>query len=336
VPPVPDLADPHWFPVDLHVPERWFGMLELSEDAIERSSFLDNRIEARLEQAVALPVLQVGHGRPRSTLGWLFHTSFCASTLLARALHLAPFTVCLKEPLVLRRLSDAKHKQWSLDGLLEPAVQLLARPWQPGGAVVIKPTHVALNLAGALLKATPGSRAVILTCTLDEFLISNLKKPADSQAKIPTLIERALRATTFGARLAPAAHRPPDLVSAAGLQWAAQRELMLDVIQGAQSQRVRALDMQTLLADLPGTAVRCAGWLQLPLPSEPLIAHASAAGTRNAKATAVPYGAERQRLEAEIVVAHHREALARGRAWLETHVLPVMRPQARAEPAAWS
>jgi hypothetical protein len=321
-----DLVDPRWFAVDLHVPERWFAMLRVDDEVIARSSFLDNRIEAPLGDASPMPVADAPPDLPRAPVGWLFHTSFCASTLLARALHVAPHAVALKEPFVLRRLSDARHAGRALDGLIAPSVAMLARPWHPGGAVVIKPTHVALSLAVDLLDATPGSRAVIATCSLEEFLISNLKKPPASQAKIAVLAERMLRASGFAARLSPAALQPPDTLCAAGLQWAATRELVHDVVAAAGPERVRVLDMQPLLDDLPATAAACARWLGLPTPPATQLAHAAAVGTRNAKALDVPYGRERRAYEADIVVQHHGALLRHAAAWTRTHVVPAMRP----------
>lgn len=323
------LAEASWLACDLHVARRAFHVLRVDEAAIERSSFLDTRIEAPLDQAVAIPADDVARADvPGAPIGWLFHTSFCASTLLARALHVAPHTVALKEPLVLRRLADARHAGVAIDALIAPTVKLLARPWHPGGAVLIKPTHVAMSLAVDLLAAAPASRAVILTCGLPEFLISNLKKPADSQAKIPLLVERALAATDFAARLPAAALAPPDPICATGLQWAAQREHVLDVVDAVGQARVRVLDMAPLLADLPATVADCARWLALPIPPGPLADHARAEGARNAKATATPYGPERRAYEAGLVVHHFRDPLANAQRWLERHVVPSMRSAA--------
>jgi hypothetical protein len=327
-----ELADARWFAVDLHVPDRRFAVRFLDEEIIERSSFLDTRIEAPPGELQALPVAQVettAAALPRARVGWIFHTSFCASTLLARCLHLAPFTVALKEPLVLRRLSDAKNGGWSLDGLIAPSLALLARPWHPGGAVVLKPTHVALNVAVELLAAAPDSRAVIVTSSLADFLVSNLKKPPDSQAKIPVLVERALRATEFRARLSPAAQQPPDLVCAAGLQWAAQQEEVGDVLASVGPGRVRVLEMEPMLDDLPGTVAQCAAWLGLALPGDALAAHVREAGARNAKALDAPMDPARRAYEADLVVQRHRDALARADEWLRAHVIPAMRHQAR-------
>lgn len=324
-----ELADARWFAVDLHVPDRRFAMRFLDDSVIERSSFLDTRIEAPPGESQPLPVSDAeaaAAGLPRARVGWIFHTSFCASTLLARCLHLAPFTVALKEPLVLRRLSDARHAGWSIEGLVAPSLALLARPWHPGGAVVIKPTHVALNVAAELMAATPDSRAVIATSSLADFLVSNLKKPPESQAKIPLLVERAMRASGFGERLSPVGRQPPDLVCAAGLQWAAQQEEVRALIDAVGSARVRVLDMQPMLGDLVGAVASCAAWLQLAVPADALARHVREVGQRNAKAIEVPMDAQRRAYEAGIVVQRHREALQRASEWLQAHVLPAMRP----------
>lgn len=325
------LADARWFAADLEVAERRFAVRQLDEDVISRSSFLDTRIEAPPGESQPLDAAEVAAAAlPRAHVGWIFHTSFCASTLLARCLHLPPYSVALKEPLVLRRLADARHAGRAIEDLIAPSVALLARPWHPGGAVVIKPTHVALNLAVDLLAAAPASRAVIVTSALSDFLVSNLKKPPESQAKIPLLVERALHATGFARRLPAAALQPPDPVCAAGLQWAAQQEHLRDVVDALGPARVRVLDMQPLLDDLTGAVGQVAAWLALPLPADALARHARDVGTRNAKATATPYGAERRAQESGIVVDHYRDALVHARDWLAAHVLPAMRPPGRA------
>lgn len=328
-------AEAAWFPVDLHVPGRRFAFLELDEGVLERSSFLDTRIDAPLDQARPVELADVPAEMPRAPVAWLFHTSFCGSTLAARVLHLPPHAVSLREPLVLRRLGDARHAGWPLDGLIEPTVRLLARPWQEGGAVVIKPTHAALNVAGDLMAAMPGSRAVLLTSSLDDFLVSNLKKTADSQAKIPALAERALKAGTLASRLPPAALQPPDLICAAALQWAAQRELALDLIQSAGPTRIRVVGMDWLLADLPAAMAAVAQWLGLALPTEALHRRCQAEAARNAKAIDAAYSPDQRARDAALVSGMFRAPLAGARAWADQYLLPAMRPEARHDPQPW-
>jgi len=332
-----DLADARWFPVDLHVGARCYGMLRLDEDVLTRSSFLDTRMDAPLADATPLPVAAVPPTLATAPVGWLFHTSFCGSTLAARALHLPPYATCLREPLVLRRLGDARYSDLSLEGVVEPTVRLLSRPWHPHGAVVIKPTHAALNVARELMHAAPRSRGAVITSSLDDFLVSNLKKTAETQSKIPQLIERALRAApSFAARLPSAALQPPDLACAAALQWAAQRERVLDIRDAVGPARLRVLDMQDLLQDLPRAAAALADWFGIAVPDDALRAHCADVASRNAKATEVAYGAARRASEMATVARMYAGALDRARRWADTHVLPAMRPPALTPPAPWA
>jgi len=324
-----DFANARWFPVDLHVPRLEYGFLHIDEEVLQRSTFLDNRIEAPLADAVPVDLNLIARSAlPKTNTAWLFHTSFCGSTLLARLLHLPPYQVVLREPLVLRRLSDARHSQWPIDGLVLPTLRLLSRPWDAQGSVVIKPTHAALNIGLELLAETPDSRGVILTSSLDDFLVSNLKKTPETMAKIPALAERALQAGTFHTRLSQAALAPPDLLAAATLQWAAQRELCADMLVAAGPQRLRVVEAAELLHDVVGVAWECAQWLGLSMPAELFTSHAALVSKRNAKATGTDYDAGRRSAEIGMIKAAHGRQLAAAHEWFEQAVKPAMRAEA--------
>ena len=321
-------TDPAWFPVDLHVPDRVFRFLEVTLDAIERSTFLDTRIEAPLDLAQAVPMgsLPLLPSPPR--LDWIFHTSFCGSTLLARALHVAPEQVVLREPLVFRRLGDARRSGWRVEEFLAPVVGLLGREWTPGGRVIVKPTHAALNVAADLMSAVPQSRAMMLGSPLSDFLVSNLKKTRETQAKIPELAERALSASRLGPKLPRAALAPPGLLEAAVLQWAAQRELSIELVERTGEDRIMFVDAQSLFADPAATALRCARWFGSTVDPVAIERVASTVAGRNAKAPDVPYSARQRLEEAAHVRARYDSELRRAHAWFEAWVLPHMSPRA--------
>lgn len=331
----PALADARWFPVDLNVPRREYAFLSIGAEVLDRSAFLDSRIEAALREAssVAVDVVAQAVLPAAAPRAWLFHTSFCCSTLLARMLHVPPCQVVLKEPLVLRRLSDARHAGWPLDGLVDPSVRLLSRPWDPCPAVVIKPTHAALNVAVELLDASPGSRGVILTSSLEDFLISNLKKPPETLAKVPALAERALQAGSFHARLPTDALAPPDLLAAVALQWAAQRELCTDIATAVGPQRLRLLDAATLLDDVQATAWQCAQWLRLPVPRSLLAPRVAESSQRHAKARAAPYDPGHRAADARMIRARFGSEIVAVLRWFDRLVMPAMRADALVVPA---
>lgn len=320
-----DLTDASWFAADLHVPRREFSFLRVDAGVLERSVFLDDRIQAPLDQAIAVPVADVvSAGLEQAVPAWLWHTSFCCSTLLARCLHLPPLQVSLKEPLILRRLSDARHAGWPIAELLTPSLSLLARPWASAGAVLVKPTHAALNIATELLGTAPQSRAVVLTSSLEDFLVSNLKKTEATRQRIPVLAQRALQAGTLAGRLPATALAPPDLLCAAALQWGAQRELVLDMLDAAGPSRIRLLDADRFLEDVPATAVQCGAWLQLPASRADILARAESVAPCNAKAVEAGYSAARRQADARTIARMFDVQLRDALHWADAQVLPFL------------
>lgn len=320
-----DLDDPRWYPADLDIAGGRIAMLQIDEDVVERSTFMDARLDADLAAARIMDLKSaINPASSNAKIAWLLHTSFCCSTLLARALSTPPQAMVFREPLVLRRLADARNSQQLSKELFDGVVRLLGRPWAVDGCVLVKPTHAALNISRELLQASPDSRVLVLTSSLDDFLVSNLKKTAETQARIPLLVERALQAGSWHRRLPQEAFSPPSLIAAAGLQWAAQRELLLETLKSAGDERVRVLSADALLADVPAVTVECARWLQLPVNAEDLAVKAEAMAGRHAKVETRVYGAAAREAEVSMIASMFSDELKRSRRWLDSHVLPVM------------
>ena len=176
----------------------------------------------------------------------------------------------------------------------------------------------------------------MLTSTLDDFLVSNLKKTQESQAKIPQLAERAMKASGFHARLPSGAFQPPDLLCATVLQWAAQRELVADIVEGVGASRIRVIDMNHLLDDLLATARGVVQWVSLDIPAALLESRCRDEAGRNAKATESSYSASQRAQESRLVKQMFAADLSRAHAWATSHVLPFMRPQALDAANQWA
>ncbi len=320
------LRDPRWLAIDLDVARERYSMIRIDAQTLAQSSFLDTRIEMPPADITHVALAEVQRARlDVPPPAWLWHTSFCCSTLLARMLHLTPWQVCLKEPLSLRRLGDARLAGIDVDRFLAPTVALLSRPWHADGAVVIKPTHAALNVAEDLMRVTPGSRALVITSTLRDFLVSNLKKTVETQSRVALLADRALRATELRHRLAADAFQPPDLLCCVALQWAAQQELLFEIEQRLGPTRLRWLQENDLLAAMPRTVRDVADWLRLPAPWRALESHVADAGRRNAKALAADYGPARRAREAMLVMQLHGAAIDKAMDWAAKRLRPAMR-----------
>lgn len=323
-----DPADPTWFPFDIDVAGGRLQWVRADEALIADSAFLDPRMPLAGRRNALTALAPIAALRPAAdTPAWLWHTSFCGSTLLARILHLAPYSVALREPLVLRRLSDAADAGRDFGPWVAPLIALLSRPWQPEGRVVVKPTHAALNLARAAMAQAPGSKALLLTSPLEDFLVSHLKKTAETLAKIPVLAERALRAGGLAARLPPEALRPPSPLAAAALQWAAQRELVAD-LRGDCGPRLRVLDWARLRDGIEDGAIEAAAFLGLGLPETALRTHARACAGVHAKAPARRYDTAMLQQENHWLRAQHDEVVSDALRWAEMYVLPALSNEA--------
>lgn len=313
------------FPVDLDVGRRELLVADVAVEAIERAAFLDSRFDFDPSTSVREPLdLTATVGGP---VHWLFHTSFCCSTLLSRMVERAGSRVVLREPLVLRRLADARAGGGATTALLPSVVERLAAPWRGHRDVVIKPTHAALNLAAGLLDARPDAKGVVISSSLRDFLVSNIKKTPETQAKVGALVDRALRSGSFRHRVDSGKLRPPDWLSLVGLQWAAQRELIVDAwLQRPDS--LMAVDSDQLLEEPVGVVATCLDWWGLAFDREALPGHVGSVRSVHAKAPSRPYDGSARHAEARLVAEAYAGQLEAALSWLEAHVLPLMRAEA--------
>ena len=319
-----DAGDATWFPFDVDLAGDRMQWLRCDEALIQASVFLDPRMPAEGRPQALTPLAPVA-SLPRAARApaWLWHTSFCGSTLLARLLHLTPYSVALREPLVLRRLSDEADAGRDVSPWLRPIIDLLARPWHPDGRVVVKPTHAALNIARPAMAACPEARAIVLTSGLEDFIVSHLKKTPETLANVPVLAARALRAGTLAARLPEGALEPPSVLAAAALQWAVQRDLVA-ALQEQGGERVRVLDWARISPDMEAAAVEAAAFLQLPLPEDALRTQARRLAASHSKASSRPYDARVRDQEHLLLRTTYAQEVSHAMHWAERHLLPFL------------
>ncbi|MEL7231893.1 MAG: hypothetical protein AAGJ85_05225 [Pseudomonadota bacterium] len=179
------LKDPHWFPVHFDFGQDTLTFLKTTRDALSKGSFLDQRFflpddrfqAVRLSQALQAHI-------PRQPISWIFHSAYCASTLMARALDVNGKTLALKEPDILMQLSNAFRmaRRANLDTRDIERVRnlifaLLSRRFSPDERIIIKPANPANYLLQDVLSC--GEKALLMTSDLETFLTSVLRKGGD-------------------------------------------------------------------------------------------------------------------------------------------------------------
>lgn len=318
-------APARWpFPADLDVARRTFLFREEDPERLAASTFLDTRYfgaDAGM-QAVPLSALDSARLMPAERRGLILHTSFCCSTLLARLLHVPGVSICLKEPLVLRRLADAALGAPPDAALIAAAMRLLFRTPAGLDAVLVKPTHVALNIADAMLDALPGTRAVVLTSSLESFLLSNIKKPDETKRKVPELVERFMAGSSLASRLPAPAFAPPDFLSAVALQWHAQRQIVNDLLRGRHAAACRLIDERTFLAEPETTLRQVAEWFGMPLAAQAVRDQIDAVMHRHAKATTMSYSPDEKSYENGLLRSRYAREIDGALDWTQRHLTP--------------
>jgi hypothetical protein len=114
----------------------------------------------------------------QAPMHFIFHTAFCCSTLMLKALDVPGCTFGLKEPDVLINLANRfiRSDDRPNRDRLALVLRLLSRPFEAGETIIVKPTNFANRLAIPILEARPDSRAVLLYSDVRPLLRSILKR----------------------------------------------------------------------------------------------------------------------------------------------------------------
>ncbi|WP_340587468.1 hypothetical protein [Erythrobacter alti] len=233
-------ADPHWLPHALDLAGGRMQFVRIGRDVLTSPGFLADIKPEEAEESAWLTLDEVRAMQPETgALHFIFHTAFCRSTLLVRALNIEGVSVGMAEPGILAQLGGAGE---AAKNLIKPVCDLLSRPWGDGEAVFVKPTNHANMLIPALLAARPDATAVLMTNPLGSFLRS-----VDKRALMGRRWGRQLYLEMMG-------YAGMDLgmdgreqfsmtdLQAAGLAWFLSQRLFAMLLSGSDSERLRVLD----------------------------------------------------------------------------------------------
>lgn len=175
------VRDPDWLPHTYDVAGEMLTFVRVPRSTRTELMFLsDEHFQGRFAKA-SFPASAVAADldpAQRAPLHFIFHTAFCGSTLLARALTAPGAAETLREPDVLINLANrlARSDDPANRQRLELVLKLLERPSAPSETVIVKPTNFANRLLEPMLEMRPEARAILLYSSLDTFLRSLAKR----------------------------------------------------------------------------------------------------------------------------------------------------------------
>lgn len=170
--------DPSWFPITLDPRTDTIDFVKTSAAEIESQAFVSlgswNPVGPRKRLSMGAVLTNWPQVAPVH-INFIWHTAFCASTLIARALDKPGRNLSLREPDVLSVLSYMARAQM----LLEPRYRdlprvvygLLGRPFAANSTILIKPSPPAIAVLPNAVECTTG-KSLFLHSDCRTFLIA--------------------------------------------------------------------------------------------------------------------------------------------------------------------
>ena len=251
----------------------------------------------------------------QAPLHLILHSGLAGSTLLARALDEEGAVMALKEPpiltdLISHRLNGAPHVPAPL--LLAQVMALLARPFAPGEAVVLKMSSVGNLLGPEIIAARPDTRALCLHAPLPLFLASLAGRgvPGRLGGRKMFIGLRNSGAADFG-------FGEKELFELVDLQlgalaWLAIHRVLADIARHPGPPRVRSTDSERLIADPTATLTAIAVHFGIGLDVAALVAGPR---LRTHAKTGEPYDAGRRLRDIQAAQAAHRDEIGMVGVW---------------------
>lgn len=253
-----DLADADWLAHRFNEQSDAIRFVRVSRTERATLPFLgETDLADRL--AVDVPRRSAVAAGPPARLGFIFHSAYCCSTLLANALDIAGAASALKEPQILNDMVGWRHRgadPAAVGQLLDHSLALLARPFDPGEAVIVKPSNVVNGLASAMLSLRPDAPAILLYAPLRSFVTSIARKGMWGRLWVRELLSRQLVDGLVDLGFEPRDYLLHTDLQAAAVGWLAQQRLFA-ALMAKWPDRIKTLNSETLVAR-PAEAVRAA------------------------------------------------------------------------------
>lgn len=186
------ILDPNYLAYRFDFNSECVEFLPIEKNQLRQLSFLraDAFMQERVTEAVSVPLADLVElvEQPAQSLQFnpprfVFHTAYCASTFVSRALDLPEVTLSLREPQLLLDAANAKRLQWkskttslNFTQLPKLALVLLHKHVNDDERLIIKPINSVNNIIQEILHEVGQTRSLILYTGARRFLLSTLKQ----------------------------------------------------------------------------------------------------------------------------------------------------------------
>lgn len=317
------LSNYDWFPNHLDINSGKVEMVNVSREQIATTTFLADPgfPPTNIERQVCSLSSLAQAMTPTSSLppAYIFHSAFCCSTLLARALDFPGKVRSLKEPKITMDIADYIRRTGRVPEHIKVAKNLLTRVEDAHEKTLIKPTNMANNL---LLYNTPlldKSPILFLYGSLRGFLISVLKKGEEGRfmtRRMYTIL--AQDPTRFKDIPTQQLVTLTDL-QIASMVWLLQTEIFESKLTSCHDGRMASLHCDIFLAKPAACLSAINRHFSLNLSSDDLVQLASSEVlNRDSKKQGANYNATERQLESEKIEKEYGTTLDRICQWTDS------------------
>jgi len=197
----------------------------------------------------------------QAPIHFIFHSAFCASTMLVRALDRPGSAMGISEPVILNDMVGWRKRGANVPQhakVMDDSLGQLSRAWGPGEAVVVKPSNIYNVLALGALALRPSAKALLLYAPIDEFLLSVARKGMWCRLWVRELLEILLQHGMVDLGFEARDYFRQTDLQAAGVGWLAQHMQFHRMAQHFGPERIATLDSETLTRDSAHVAARVA------------------------------------------------------------------------------
>lgn len=331
--PSPILRDAEWLAHRYDPTADAVHFIRATRNDHRAATFLTDEFLAGHNAPVAIArAAALAGARPPAPVHFIFHSAFCLSTLLARALDIEGVSMGLKEPVILNDISGWRQrggKPRMVARALDGALALLARPFAPGEAVVVKPSNLLNPLSSAMLTMRPEARALLLYAPLETFIGSVARKGMWGRLWVRDLMVKLRKQGAVDLGFSDEDYLRHTDLQAAAVGWLAQHAIFARLIE-RYGERVRTLDSEQITATPAEALTGLVALFGLDLPPDRIAAIvAGSVFTRHSKFGSTFDAADRAAEQRAGVTAHQDEiekVTVWARAVAETASIPLRLP----------
>lgn len=258
------VRDANWLPYSYNPRTKDLTFAHVPREAHRAAVFLDARFIANAPQTPPVKISDLPGDAVRESAGplhFIFHSSFCCSTLLTRALDLPGVSMGLKEPSVLLSLAesaadpDPEASRTILD--------LLSRPLAPGETQIVKPSNMANLLAPLVLRARTDAKLLLMHSSLETFLRAIARRGMDGRGFARSMYQRFAPSISLGTSFTTDQLLLQTDLQIAAQAWMMQAQLFADLREQFPD-RFALLSSDALLSQKPQTLARVGAFFALP------------------------------------------------------------------------